>query len=132
MNAASRHLLFATINAIGLPGVGTLLAGRRVLGWTQAILALVLLCASFLGLLRLILLLHKRGLGYDSLPHILSLEVALIERPQEVHTLLLTMGFMGLYLLNLLWSVLTSRPAGPPPLKTACRSGNPSPDKSRD
>lgn len=118
MNERFRHLLHLAVNALGLPGAGTWMAGRRVRGGIQIALSLGLMAGTLLGLARLAHLFWTRSTSQTPDHLATSWGIWLLETPAAAKALGFSLACAALYLANLLWSLATARPlrASPPPL----------------
>ena len=113
------RLLFAIVNAVGFPGVGTLLAGRTRTGWIQITLSFLLMVSSAVPLMALFIELYSRGLYFERLVDIIMLRDTWIFSQRELGLLTIAVSAVLAYLANLLWSLTTTRPVhptAPPPL----------------
>ncbi len=113
------RMLFALVNAVGFPGVGTLLAGRTRTGWTQITLSFILMMSSAIPLMALFIELYSRGLYFERLVDIIMLRDTWIFSQRELGLLIIAVSAVLAYLANLLWSLTTThpiRPTTPPPL----------------
>jgi hypothetical protein len=119
MNERFRHLLHLAVNALGLPGAGTWMAGRRVQGGIQIALSLALMAGTLLGLARLVHLFWTRSSSPQA-PDVpfASWGIWLLETPEAIKALAFALACCVLYLANLAWSLVTARPlrTSPPPL----------------
>jgi|GEM_PF-2084400 len=127
MKPSLPRLICALVNVAGLPGAGTLLAGRRMTGWCQVALSLALMAGTFLGLIRLIQLLWIKGAQAAGSSGLAYWTALLIETPEEWTALAIAVACAVLYLANLLWSLASARPrsaASPPPLPSPPPGGS--------
>ncbi|MDX6767806.1 MAG: hypothetical protein SFU85_13575 [Candidatus Methylacidiphilales bacterium] len=119
MSGTLNRTLYAVVNAAGLPGVGTLLSGRKRLGWVQIGLSLVFMALSALPLVAMAMEMAARGMTVKRLVDLFLFQDTWIFSNRESTLFFFALaGLLG-YMTNLLWSLTTTRPkrqSSPPPL----------------
>lgn len=108
------RIIFVLVNALGLPGVGTVLAGRPRIGWIQMIVSLILLAASAIPLIALASELYLRGMTPTRLMNLLLLRDTWIFSEREWGLVGIAVAAAVAYAANLLWSLTTTQPVQPP------------------
>lgn len=121
MPPRSTSWILVAVNALGFPGVGTILAGRRALGWVQLLVGFSLFLLTLGLMAALFASLHQRGAGPRDLLSMFNLANPpdFHFNPHELRLIGLSVATMIVYLANVLWSVWSVRRlrrSVPPPL----------------
>jgi hypothetical protein len=114
MSLSGVHGLLVMINALGCPGVGTVLAGRRRLGYLQVGIAFTLLLLTLVCMLMVGVSLLRQGLDGERLRDVFLLRDVLEFTREDLSWLGAGCLSFILYLGNMLWSLTTTRPMPPP------------------
>ncbi|MEM6886044.1 MAG: hypothetical protein AAF571_13535, partial [Verrucomicrobiota bacterium] len=118
MSSRLMRFVFGLMNMLGVAGVGTYMAGRKRMGIIQIILSLTSFCLTLFPMLYLFSLIEKfEGVNF------LVWQIGLYQGEYELRTEYLkpfgiSVAAVLLFLINLLWSLTTTKPVKdtPPPI----------------